>query len=104
MVLFITLAMIIILNLVIARMSSTIEKIEEISTELWAKIQAANAQEYVLIYERHPFCMLPAPFNLISIVVDRIETLSRQKIALDSSTNCVVSYAGTVSDKITRFV
>jgi hypothetical protein len=67
MVLYITLVMIVLLNLVIARMSATHEKIDNSALEIWSKIQAINVEQFVLIFERNPLCMLPPPFNLITI-------------------------------------
>lgn len=103
MVLYIALAMIILLNLVVARMSATHEKIDKVSHELWARIQASNVSEFILLYERHSFCMLPPPFNILSITVSYMES------ALDyfggttrSSENESISWSGTVSDRIVR--
>ena len=67
MVIYITVFMIVLLNLVIARMSSTHQKIDLSSLEVWSKVQSMNVEEFVLIFERNPMCMLPAPLNLISI-------------------------------------
>ena len=68
MVAYITFVTIILLNLIIARMSSTFQKLNEKSFERWSMVMARNVQDCLLINEKiNPFCMLPAPLNIFSI-------------------------------------
>jgi hypothetical protein len=60
------LVMIVLLNLIIARMSATHEKIDKSALEVWARMQAINTEDFLLLYERNPMCMLPAPLNIFS--------------------------------------
>lgn len=60
------LVMIVLLNLIIARMSATHEKIDESALEVWARMQAINTEDFVLLYERNCMCMLPPPLNILS--------------------------------------
>jgi hypothetical protein len=60
------LVMIVLLNLIIARMSATHEKIDKSALEVWARMQAINTEDFVLLYERNPMCMLPPPLNILS--------------------------------------
>jgi hypothetical protein len=103
MVLYTVLVMIVLLNLVIARMSATHNKLDDTSLEVWSKIQAVNVAEFVLIFDRNALCMLPAPFNLISIAAYVLEFCFESPIA-DGSVKIKLSFAGTTSDKITRCV
>ena len=52
MALYVTFVMIILLNLIIARMSSTHEKINDKSFEQWSMVMAKNVQDCLLINEK----------------------------------------------------
>jgi hypothetical protein len=58
--------MIILLNLLIARLSATHETIDGSSIEILSKVQARNVIEYMRIYERNSLNILPAPLNVVS--------------------------------------
>jgi hypothetical protein len=105
MVVYIVLVTIILLNLVIARMSATHQKIDDTSLEVWSKLQGANVEEFVLIFERNPLCMLPPPFNLISIAAALLSNLflsSPQSTGKPTHDEAVISVAGSTSDKVIR--
>ena len=74
MALYVTFVMIILLNLIIARMSSTHEKIKDKSFEQWSMVMAKNVQDCLLIYEKviesddklfTPYLHLPSTLFLI---------------------------------------
>jgi len=60
---------IILMNLLIAQMSNTYQTIKEKATRKWSIGFAELVKDYVLIKERHVFCMLPPPLNIITIVI-----------------------------------
>ena len=60
---------IILFNLLIAKMSTTYEKKEKASLEDWEYERAQIVSQFLLIGERSPLCMLPAPFNLITTIL-----------------------------------
>jgi hypothetical protein len=68
---------IVILNLIVARMSATHDKINDNSLEVWAKLQAVNTQQFMLLRERNIFCVLPAPLNVLSILAGVVESVQR---------------------------
>ena len=77
--------MIIIFNLLIARMADTYAKIDEKSFYQWAKQLAKNGRSFMLLQERSPLCMLPPPFNIFPSLLYPIHQWSirnaRQRIA-----------------------
>lgn len=102
MVSYIVLVMIVLLNLIVARMTSTHDKIETRSLEIWSKVQSKNVDEFVMNYDRNPMCMLPAPFNLIPISCSLCEWISGlRKPDLEPSSS-IKSITGTVCDVVTR--
>jgi hypothetical protein len=68
MVAYITFTSILLLNLLIARMSSAHDIIADRSQQEWSFIQASLLTEYAVMEERNPLCVLPAPFNVITIL------------------------------------
>ena len=64
-IVFVVLSSVVLLNLVIARMSAVHEKIDENSFQHWQFTRAVRTKKFLLLEEKHPFCMLPAPLNLI---------------------------------------
>jgi hypothetical protein len=77
MIIYKILVSIVILNLIVARMSATHDNINENSLEVWAKLQAVNTQQFILLRERNIFCVLPAPLNVLSIVAGGIQQMQR---------------------------
>lgn len=113
MVVFVALVMIVLLNLVVARMSDKHDRVEEESLEAWAKAQAINVTEFSVLYRRHPCCMLPPPLNMVSAlcslpsVLPRIAPIRRRDTvhSLDvvgEPSSVFVAFAGTLSNQITR--
>lgn len=68
-VIFVVITLIIIFNLLIARMADTYAKIDEKAFYQWAKAMAKNGRSFMLLQERSPFSMLPPPFNVIPALV-----------------------------------
>jgi len=55
-------------NLVIARMSATHDKEDEISFQEWQYTRAKVLKDLILIEERSPFSILPPPLNVLPIL------------------------------------
>jgi hypothetical protein len=66
---YIVLLSLVLLNLVVARMSATHEKLNASALEVWSRSQALNAEEFLLLEDRKPLCMLPAPLNIVAFVI-----------------------------------
>jgi ankyrin repeat protein len=81
-------AMVILLNLVVAKMGATYDNIHVGAFSTWCAMNAKNVKDFLLIYERNSLCMLPPPFNAVSTIVSLF--------AKDKE----VSTAGTVSDSL----
>jgi hypothetical protein len=98
--LYTTFVSIILLNLIIARMSSTHDKISDKSFEQWSMVMAKNVKDCLLIKEKSsPMCMLSPPFNIISTVMFPLDLWAKTVTWRD---NEVPSISGTVSDRIIR--
>eukprot|EP01036_Dinobryon_divergens_P006060 gene6060-8031_t len=96
--------LVILLNLVIATFSATYNKMNEQAVNRWCLMKARLVQTYLLIEERSPLAMLPAPLNLVPTMVhlgepnsgvyeNKNEILQRKKYR-------TLSLCGTVSDKL----
>ena len=55
---------VILLNLLIARMSGTHDKVDEKARQEWLYNHASNVKQFTLVFEQHPFEMAPAPLNI----------------------------------------
>ena len=87
---------IILLNLIIAQMSSTFEKLNEKSFEQWSMVMAKNVQDWLMLSEKtNPLCMLPPPLNAISSLMWPWDLWERQKKRHDEE---IPSICGSVSD------
>ena len=64
-IVYVVFTMIVIFNLLIARMADTYAKIDEKAFFQWAKALAKNGRSFMLLQERSPLCMLPPPLNII---------------------------------------
>ena len=89
---------IILLNLIIAQMSSTFEKMNEKSFEQWSMVMAKNVQDWLMISEKsNALCMVPPPLNAISVVVLPWDAYARRRHAVSSE---LPSVCGTVCDYV----
>ena len=68
-VLYSVITAIVLLNLLIAQMSNTYKRIEDASLQEWLFAKSSTVMRFLTVVESNPFCMLPAPLNLITIVV-----------------------------------
>ncbi len=63
MIVYLIFTAVVLLNLLIARMSSTHDTIMRDAEQEWAYNQAYNTKSFLLIHEKSFLCILPAPFN-----------------------------------------
>jgi hypothetical protein len=66
---YIVLLSLVLLNLVVARMSATHERLDASAMEVWSRAQALNAEEFLLLKDRKPLCMLPPPLNIVATLI-----------------------------------
>ena len=66
---------VVLLNLIIARMGSVYEDLEAKSFQEFQYQRADLVNQYSLIEERSPCCMLPAPFNFIPVLFSFLDIL-----------------------------
>ena len=87
---------IILLNLIIAQMSSTFEKMNEKSFEQWSMVMAKNVQDWLMISEKsNPMCMVPPPLNALTMLFFPLDWWERQR---NRAKEEIPSVCGTVSD------
>ena len=108
---YVTFSGVVLLNLVIARMSATHDKLDAVALEQWKFNRAKIVRSYLLLNERSPYSMLPPPFNLVSTVIALLTSLPRffwfrWCLAHDKSLDglVIISTAGTFSDFLLAFV
>eukprot|EP01039_Chlorochromonas_danica_P002755 gene2755-3008_t len=56
---------ILLINMLIAKMSNAYQRIDEKALQEWSFAKAQTVQEMLLLKEKHPFCMLMPPFNIL---------------------------------------
>lgn len=83
---------VLLLNLLVAQMSATYSRIADKSMQEWSFFIAKTVQQFILIEEKSPFAVLPAPFNIITSAIAPIHYI------LLWFTN--ISLAGTLADCI----
>jgi hypothetical protein len=93
---------IIMLNLLIARMTSTYEDVSRQAFGRWSFIKAQTVHNLLLLKERKSTTMLPPPLNLATIFVYPLHRLVRES-ALYYGEKKYVSIGGTVSNVILVF-
>jgi hypothetical protein len=96
-VVFIVFSSVVLVHLIIARMSSTYESLEEKSFQAWQLAKAMTVDQFLLVEERHPFCMLPAPFNLLPVIFSPFHMMYL-KLNLNEEHHSITSISGTVAD------
>jgi len=89
---FLLLTTILLINLLIAQMSSTYDRISNKSREEYAFVKANELADYLLLTERHPLCMLPAPLNAATAVLAPLHHFLADRHH--------ISLCGTVADYI----
>eukprot|EP01038_Epipyxis_sp_PR26KG_P006851 gene6851-9382_t len=100
---FIVLTAILLLNILIARMSSTHNRIEVNSVREWSFVKAETTRQYQTTSETNPLCMLPAPLNLITSAIfflPFIKYPSNNKQQHD----LFISIQGTIADYTLRIL
>ena len=66
---FVGFSLVLLINLLIAKFSNTYQKINDSATAEWSYFIGKSLQQNIILKERSPLCMLPPPFNLITIIV-----------------------------------
>ena len=107
-VIYIVLSSVVLMNLVVARMAATHQKIDQKSFQEWQFSTARTVKQFLLFEEKNPLCMLPAPLNLLPALLLPIHSwslhaLSQKKVhELESGkmqqTTLLISIAGSASD------
>lgn len=66
---YIVFSVVLLFNLVVANMSANFSRLYQNSFHEWQFTRAASVCSFVLLEERHPFCMLPPPLNLLPVLL-----------------------------------
>jgi len=87
---FLGFSLVLLLNLLIAKFSNTYQKINESATAEWSYFIGKSLQQNIILKERSPLCMLPPPFNAITIIVAPLQVPFIRAFG--------ISIAGTIAD------
>jgi hypothetical protein len=98
MLLYIVLSAVLLLNLIIARMAATHQRIDEQSFQQWLFTKTQVTFANLLIEETHPLCMLPPPLNFVPAVCFPFHFAMIQYKRNTKSTEPFLSVSGTVAD------
>lgn len=82
---------ILLINLLIARMSTTYQRINDKALQEWSFVYATTVQNFILINEKSPLSILPAPLNMITTALSPLHNYFLKK---------EISLAGTITDAI----
>lgn len=93
---YLTLTAVLLLNLLIARMSNAYQRVDDKAVQEWSFAKTQTVLQYLLLKERHVFCMLPSPFNLITTACYPIHYLFLNRTG--------ISLGGTVGNWVLAFV
>jgi hypothetical protein len=77
-ILFLVITAVLLLNLLIARMTSSYQRVNERAFEEWSFLKAKTVEQYLLVAEPYVLNMLPPPLNILTIAVYPIHWLFEQ--------------------------
>lgn len=92
-VVYLLIVTIVLVNLLIARMTNSYQKVDDRALAEWSFDKASTVEQFLLLHEHHPFCMLPAPFNLITTVLYPVHYFYLPKGFSLGGTVCNILYA-----------
>lgn len=93
---YLILTAVLLLNLLIARMTNAYQRVDDKALQEWSFAKTQTVLEHLLLRERHVFCMLPSPFNLIPTL-----TYPFHYFLLEHTG---ISLAGTVSNLVMAYI
>ncbi len=99
MVLFVIWSLVLLLNLVVARMTVIHDHIDTKALDQYAYNLASNCRKFTLVDESAPVCMLPPPLNIIPILGAPIHFLLI-KHAQSQKKRSVISLNGGICDRL----
>lgn len=99
MMVFITMTAVVLINLLIARMTSSHERVHEQALREWSFSQAQTVSSLLLWSEKNPLSMLPPPFNFFAMLFGAIDFYCKPTAAVHGR-DSTVSFAGTASNVI----
>jgi hypothetical protein len=102
MMLFIVMTSVILLNLLIARMTSSHERVQKQALREWSFAQAQTVSSLILWQEKNSLSMLPPPLNLLSGMFGFIDSFLLPKIF--QKQQYAISLAGTFSNFLLVFL
>jgi len=103
--LFIFWTVVVLMNIVVAYIVSIYLHVNDLAAQNWLLIKSKHVQQYLLVHEKSPLCMLPAPFNLITTAVYPMHQIYtwRARLYMNKGFLTSISLAGTVADWCFKF-
>ena len=96
---YMVITMLVLLNLLIAQMTNTFQKINDKSQEQWMFVFTGTTKRFLIEYEPNALCMLPAPLNACTIFASVFDLILWIRQRKDKS----ISIAGTAADSILEY-
>jgi hypothetical protein len=97
MIAYMLLSVIVLLNLVVAKMNSTHDDMSKIAFDTYFSMKSKAVKSFNLIFERNSACILPPPLNIVVFIFEMVYIYIFKKKASDQDVD-EYSFAGTFSD------
>jgi uncharacterized protein len=105
-VIFILWTVIVLFNIIVAYIASIYSHVNEQAEQNWLLIKAKHLQQFLLVHEKSPLCMLPAPLNTIPSILYPMHQIYtwRARLYMDKGVETAVSMSGSVTDLLLKFL
>ncbi len=105
-VMFIAWTVIVLINTVVAHVCAMYIHTSASAGQMWLLLKSRMIQQHMLVYEKSPMAMLPAPLNIITVAILPIHQiyLWRARLFMDRGVVSCVSVGGTVADWILKIL
>ncbi|RYG68289.1 hypothetical protein EON64_05510 [archaeon] len=93
---YLILTAVLLLNLLVARMTNAYQRVDDKAVQEWSFAKTQTVTQFLILKERHPFCMMPAPLNLLTTALYPLH------VYFMKTSN--MSLAGTVSNVLLTYI
>ena len=103
---FILWTVVVLMNILVAYVVSIYPYVNDMASRAWLLVKAKQLQQYLLVHEKSPLCMLPAPLNLITSAFYPLHYLHtwRSRLYIERSGPTCVSIAGSIADLFLKLI
>jgi ankyrin repeat protein len=103
---FIAWTVIVLINTVVAHVAAMYSHTSQEAGQMWLFLKSRDIQQHMLVYEKSPMAMLPAPLNLITVAVLPMHQIYiwRARLYMDRGVDKCISVAGSLADWVLKVV